>query len=83
MKGKPVGGWSANKKLTFSSDGFLIARDSGTMAEYLGPRGREEREFMESELMFRIVLEKPPAPGVDFGLQKGRSNDQTIRTRWL
>jgi hypothetical protein len=29
--------------------------------------------YMEQELTFRIVLEKPPA-GVDFGLQKGRGS---------
>jgi hypothetical protein len=34
---------------------------------------------MESELTFRIVLEKPPA-GVDFGLQKGAGRDyETIQ----
>ena len=34
---------------------------------------------METELTFRIVLEKPPA-GVDFGLQKGSgSNYETIQ----
>jgi hypothetical protein len=32
---------------------------------------------MERELIFRIVLEKPPA-GVDFGLQKGRGNAYEI-----
>ena len=34
---------------------------------------------MEQELTFRIVLEKPPA-GVDFALQKGKSNNyETIQ----
>ena len=32
---------------------------------------------MESELTFRIVLEKPPA-GVDFALQKGKGNKSEI-----
>jgi hypothetical protein len=36
---------------------------------------------MEPELIFRIVLEKPPA-AVDYGLQKGRgSNYETIQTQ--
>jgi hypothetical protein len=42
--------------------------ESGTMPEvWPSKNGR----FMERELTFRIVLEKPPA-GVDFALQKGR-----------
>jgi hypothetical protein len=38
-------------------------------------------QSMERELLFRIVLDKPPA-GVDFGLQKGRGSDyETIQTQ--
>ena len=32
---------------------------------------------MESELTFRIVLERPPA-GVDFALQKGKGSNHVI-----